>query len=905
MRNPYRFLIVLLFAFIFSLKFQYANAQVNSVTIEGSSTFCWDGGPEVYTIHLNWETEPAPSVTSIVWSLDSYDGRPYFDEEQGLEYMIVNPSDTQSDFTITVTVTLSNGQVLTNSKEVTGDGVLSVNSITGSNIVYRGAQLNYYATPVPGSTGYIWSVPSGATISNGQNTNTILVNFSQTAVSGNISVSVQNKCGSGNPSKLFVTVNPQLTIGPISGNSNICAGTKGVVYSVPIVYGVTNYTWTVPYGAYIASGTGSNSITVNYNSSAVSGNISVSGGNAQPAYLPVTISTQTSAGIITGLNAVNPGANGITYSISSVTGASEYNWEVPNGATITSNSKSNNIVVNYSSTATSGIIKVTPISGCGGGVPSHKLVTVGDISTTGSLSINPINANNNYLMFKTNGTNLGIIGSGASINSGVSSNLGMAVYGNNNLEFSTNSTKRLIINGSGYIGIGTLNPNSKLEINHGTAGNSGLRFTQLNSMSPTTIGNGKFLSVNSTGDVILTDAGSLTSAWSFLGNAGTNPTINFIGTTDNKDLIIRTNNTEKVRVTSNGNVGIGTTSPATKLEVLSGLSNNEIARFGGTVSERGLILSSFVVGGTNEVGFNFNAPGAGGAAAISFSTLSTERMIINYDGKVGIGTTTANNKLEINHGTVGNSGLRFTQLNSSSTAVAGNGKFLSVNSTGDVILTDAGNSTSTWNIRGNTGTNPTNNFIGTTDNQDFVIRTNNYERIRVTSDGSIGIGTIPQHRLHVAGDVFFSTGENSETFVIQNGPSGYNALRYDGDNNLLLLQENAGNVGIGTTDTKGFKLAVAGRVIAEEVIIRLQPWPDFIFNSNHKLRSLSELEQFIKTNKHLPEIPTEKEAQEQGIGVGEMNAKLLQKIEELTLYIIDQNKRIEALENEVKNLNSK
>jgi hypothetical protein len=95
----------------------------------------------------------------------------------------------------------------------------------------------------------------------------------------------------------------------------------------------------------------------------------------------------------------------------------------------------------------------------------------------------------------------------------------------------------------------------------------------------------------------------------------------------------------------NSSVGIGTSSPATKFEVLSGLSNSEIARFGSTVSARGIRISSFIVGGTNEVGFNFNAPGAGGSAAISFSTLSNEIMRVT-ENNVGIGTASPFTKFE-------------------------------------------------------------------------------------------------------------------------------------------------------------------------------------------------------------------------------------------------------------------
>lgn len=103
-----------------------------------------------------------------------------------------------------------------------------------------------------------------------------------------------------------------------------------------------------------------------------------------------------------------------------------------------------------------------------------------------------------------------------------------------------------------------------------------------------------------------------------------------------------------------------------------------------------------------------------------------------------------------------------------------------------------------------------------------------------------------------------------------------------------------GNVSIGTTDTQGHKLAVAGSVVAESVSVKLQTsWPDYVFSSSHKLTSLNALESFIRENQHLPEIPSASEVATKGLNLGEMNAKLLKKIEELTLYIINQNKKQE------------
>jgi hypothetical protein len=100
-----------------------------------------------------------------------------------------------------------------------------------------------------------------------------------------------------------------------------------------------------------------------------------------------------------------------------------------------------------------------------------------------------------------------------------------------------------------------------------------------------------------------------------------------------------------------------------------------------------------------------------------------------------------------------------------------------------------------------------------------------------------------------------------------------------------------GNVGIGTV-SPGYKLDGIRTVRSREIKVDLTG-ADFVFENEYKLMPLSELEKFIKTNKHLPEIATAKEMQESGANLGDLNTKLLQKIEELTLYTIEQNKQLE------------
>ncbi len=112
----------------------------------------------------------------------------------------------------------------------------------------------------------------------------------------------------------------------------------------------------------------------------------------------------------------------------------------------------------------------------------------------------------------------------------------------------------------------------------------------------------------------------------------------------------------------------------------------------------------------------------------------------------------------------------------------------------------------------------------------------------------------------------------------------------------------SGVVGIGTTSTGTHRLAVDGTIGAREIIVETGAWSDFVFNKDYELKDLESVESFIEENNHLPDIPSEKEILENGIEVGKMNAKLLQKIEELTLYMIEQNKETKAMKEQLNRL---
>lgn len=175
--------------------------------------------------------------------------------------------------------------------------------------------------------------------------------------------------------------------------------------------------------------------------------------------------------------------------------------------------------------------------------------------------------------------------------------------------------------------------------------------------------------------------------------------------------------------------------------------------------------------------------------------------------------------------------------------------------------------------------------------------------------GSVIIGNIStttDYKLHIHSDsnlnssiMLSTTSENNRAII--NFKNENNNISVGSDNIMNLSATSysftTGKVGIGCVNNMNdFALAVQGGVVSTKVsVLDIDSWPDFVFGNNYKLMNLYELEQYINANRHLPEVPSAEEVSANGIDLGEMNAILLQKVEELTLHVIELQKQIDEL----------
>ncbi|WP_298731621.1 hypothetical protein [uncultured Chitinophaga sp.] len=362
------------------------------------------------------------------------------------------------------------------------------------------------------------------------------------------------------------------------------------------------------------------------------------------------------------------------------------------------------------------------------------------------------------------------------------------------------------------------------------------------------------------------------------------------------------------RLESTGNVGIGTTSPVVKLSVY-GSSDDSAA----ISLQSGSNSRFYIQQGGSLLKLGGITPGAAGVINISNM------------GRVGIGTSAPTTALDVNGdfrlgvntgGTAYSIGFTRTvgaQLYGTTSAGLSLG--------GDVAGVDA-----VVMPGGNVGIG-TSNPAHKLDIAGGSVNIGWGANIAYRAGSYVSIGNMSYTNTpYIAFNAFLTTSDvaTSKNLVTPtyNAGSGLIIRGEAGGSGLHFLQRNyangtvpydvnsftdaltltsSGNVGIGTADTKGYKLAVNGEAIFTRVKVEpFSGWPDYVFQPGYELSTLSEVENYIKANRHLPDVPSAVEVEKEGLDVGQMNKKLLQKVEELTLYIIEQQKSILSLQQEMK-----
>ncbi|PKF74826.1 hypothetical protein [Chryseobacterium sp. PMSZPI] len=367
-------------------------------------------------------------------------------------------------------------------------------------------------------------------------------------------------------------------------------------------------------------------------------------------------------------------------------------------------------------------------------------------------------------------------------------------------------------------------------------------------------------------------------SWNLTGNSGTNPTTNFIGTTDNQSLVFTTNNAEKMRITPEGrfifyNIGTpgmvwdknlffggGMDNPATTNNVAFGMGTlTQLIGGGGNTALGNNALSSFSNGLCNvAIGFNSMRHTSSGDynTALGMNALEYFKQGI---GNVGVGNSALGSGSLIGNFNVavGTSALRYISNGSYNTIIGGD-SFRSL-ATGSNNI-NIGHSNVPLITSGNN-----NIFVG-----NFITSYNT---------------TSPQNELNIGNWI-----------VGNNGTIGIgqftNQLPADGI----------------STDGQKYKLFVKDGIRTERVKVDIAAnngWADYVFEKDYQLMPLNDLAQFINKNGHLPEVPTTEEAIKNGIELKEMNILLLKKVEELTLHLIDQNTQLKKQNEEIQILKTK
>lgn len=300
-----------------------------------------------------------------------------------------------------------------------------------------------------------------------------------------------------------------------------------------------------------------------------------------------------------------------------------------------------------------------------------------------------------------------------------------------------------------------------------------------------------------------------------------------------------------------GNVGIGTNNPNSMLHVVapSNTSNPALQVFGVSTSVTNTQLRDLLAVTTFQPNWS----------------IATE-FVVRNNGNVGIGTATPTSKFQ----------------------VVGDANISGLSTLGSLSVTN----NSTLNGLLGIGVNPTSQpWFGHVNIQTTNTTALNLVALTTnTVSNKIIFSNTSSPRHMIADDL------QTQRLIIQPGVGGA-AASHKIVQVVGRLLVNDDNTAILPQNPWDWKMGVNGALVAKRVIVQVNSWSDDVFDENYKLAPLTEVEQYIKENKHLPEIPSENQVLNEGVSLGEMNNLLLRKIEELTLHVIAQQKQIDQLKN--------
>ena len=336
--------------------------------------------------------------------------------------------------------------------------------------------------------------------------------------------------------------------------------------------------------------------------------------------------------------------------------------------------------------------------------------------------------------------------------------------------------------------------------------------------------------------------GQLNNQWKITGNVA--DTNNFIGTTNLRDIKFKTNSIEHLRLTKEGDLGLGTSTPASKLDVYGNVILRNLLQLPNTPSTSSLANKYFLIvdslGNVNKTPVT-NYPG--------WNPILTKCDLVNANGTMGILNPYWGSELN--------------KLYSECPSV----------------------------------------FVGIATATPRV----NLDVIGKIYGNALSIGSDPllnTARFHLKADLIPTS--VVKMMLVESTQQELLSLNYQGllttRNIFIKIEDNSTPLIIQNSLEKILQLDNNGLLHARKIKVDTQTWPDYVFSDKYSLMPLLEVEKFIQTEKHLPNIPSENEMVLNGIDLSEMNILLMEKIEELVLYSIDQQKQINQLIYQVKEL---